>query len=97
MASQTCREPTAFYHGYIFDVICREHDIAHKFAKPYQPSMNGQPERMNRTIKGTTVQRYQPRHLVLWRILTPRLKGRLTTMPIVRGICPNARGEAMVS
>ena len=49
-------QPWAFRH--IFDRVCTEHGIEHRFTKPSHPWTNGQVERMNRTIKEATVQRY---------------------------------------
>ena len=49
-------QPWAFRH--IFDRICTEHGIEHRFTKPGHPWTNGQVERMNRTIKEATVHRY---------------------------------------
>ena len=46
----------AFAH--IFDRVCWEHDIEHRLTKINHPWTNGQVERMNRTIKEATVQRY---------------------------------------
>jgi len=46
----------AFQH--IFDRVCAEHGIEHRFTKPAHPWTNGQVERMNRTIKEATVLRY---------------------------------------
>jgi transposase InsO family protein len=49
-------QPWAFRH--IFDRVCAEHGIEHRFTKPGHPWTNGQLERMNRTSKEATVQRY---------------------------------------
>jgi transposase InsO family protein len=46
----------AFRH--IFDRVCDEYGIEHRFTKPAHPWTNGQVERMNRTIKEATVLRY---------------------------------------
>ncbi len=46
----------AFRH--IFDRVCDDHGIEHRFTKPAHPWTNGQVERMNRTIKEATVLRY---------------------------------------
>lgn len=46
----------AFEH--IFDRVCRENGIEHRLTKTNHPWTNGQVERMNRTIKEATVQRY---------------------------------------
>jgi transposase InsO family protein len=50
--------PTARYRLHLFDRICREHGIEHRFTKPKHPWTNGQVERMNRTLKEATVRRY---------------------------------------
>ena len=50
--------PTAMLRGHPFDCTCRQHDIEHRLTKPNHPWTNGQVERMNRTLKEATVQRY---------------------------------------
>ena len=50
--------PTARFRGHPFDRICLLHGIDHRHTKPNHPWTNGQVERMNRTIKEATVQRY---------------------------------------
>ncbi len=50
--------PTARFRGHPFDRICPLHGIDHRLTKPNHPWTNGQVERMNRTIKEATVQRY---------------------------------------
>lgn len=50
--------PTARFRGHPFDRICLLHGIDHRLTKPNHPWTNGQVERMNRTIKEATVQRY---------------------------------------
>jgi transposase InsO family protein len=50
--------PTARCRLHMFDRICREHDIEHRFTKPNHPWTNGQVERMNRSLKEATVRRY---------------------------------------
>jgi transposase InsO family protein len=50
--------PTAQYMTHMFDMRCRENGIEHRFTKINHPWTNGQVERMNRTIKDATVQRY---------------------------------------
>jgi len=49
-------QPHAGWH--IFDRVCQEHGIEHRFTKPAHPWTNGQVERMNRTLKEATVQCY---------------------------------------
>ena len=44
--------------AHIFDRVCSEHEIDHRLTKIKHPWTNGQVERMNRTIKEATVQRY---------------------------------------
>ncbi len=54
-----CRDgPTARIAGHLFGHTCAEHGIKHRLTKPNHPWTNGQVERMNRTIKDATVQRY---------------------------------------
>src|SRR5271170_4478768 len=50
--------PTARFRGHPFDRVCLLHEIDHRLTKPNHPWTNGQVERMNRTIKEATVQRY---------------------------------------
>jgi transposase InsO family protein len=50
--------PTARYRLHMFDRVCREHGIEHRFTKPNHPWTNGQVERMNRSLKEATVRRY---------------------------------------
>ncbi len=50
--------PTARYRLHMFERVCREHDIGHRFTKPNHPWTNGQVELMNRTIKDATIRRY---------------------------------------
>ena len=50
--------PTARFRGHPLDRICFLHGIDHRLTKPNHPWTNGQVERMNRTIKEATVQRY---------------------------------------
>ena len=42
----------------MFDMRCHENGIEHRLTKIKHPWTNGQVERMNRTIKEATVQRY---------------------------------------
>jgi len=46
----------AFAH--IFDRVCRENGIEHRLIKVSHPWINGQVERMNRTIKEAVVKRF---------------------------------------
>src|SRR4029077_6382433 len=50
--------PTARYRMHMFDRVCREHEIEHRFTKPNHPWTNGQAERMNRSLKEATIKRY---------------------------------------
>ena len=50
--------PTAAWRTHMFDFVCEQHGIEHRLTKPYHPWTNGQVERMNRTLKEATVQRY---------------------------------------
>lgn len=50
--------PTARYRVHMFDRVCLENGIEHRFTKPNHPWTNGQVERMNRTLKEATVRRY---------------------------------------
>ena len=49
---------TAMLRVHIFERVCRQNNIEHRFTKPNHPWTNGQVERMNRTIKDATVNRY---------------------------------------
>jgi transposase InsO family protein len=49
---------TARFRGHPFDRTCSQHAIEHRLTKPNHPWTNGQVERMNRTLKEATVQRY---------------------------------------
>ena len=50
--------PTARFVTHMFEMRCRENGIEHRFTRINHPWTNGQVERMNRTIKEATVQRY---------------------------------------
>src|SRR5215218_9347859 len=50
--------PTARWRGHPFDRACQHHGIEHRLTRPNHPWTNGQVERMNRTLKEATVQRY---------------------------------------
>lgn len=55
---KTRSKPTAMSRGHPFDRACAQLDIEHRLTKPNHLWTNGQVERMNRTIKEATVQRY---------------------------------------
>ncbi len=40
---------------HLFDRVCDEHGLEHRFTKPAHPWTNGQVERFNRTLKEATV------------------------------------------
>ncbi|MBM2712773.1 IS481 family transposase [Mesorhizobium caraganae] len=50
--------PTARYVTHMFDMRCQENGIEHRLTKVKHLWTNGQVERMNRTIKEATLQRY---------------------------------------
>jgi len=54
----TNRKQDRYAMEHIFDRVCSEHGIEHRLTKVNHPWTNGQVERMNRTIKEATVQRY---------------------------------------
>ena len=47
-----------FLGMHIFGRVCNENGIAHKLTKPYHPWTNGQAERMNRTIRKTSIKAF---------------------------------------
>jgi Integrase core domain len=49
---------TARWRVHMFDMLCDANGIEHRLTKPNHPWTNGQVERMNRTLKEATVQRY---------------------------------------
>ncbi|GEM_PF-2486160 len=57
-ADQPRNRNTAWSRQMRFDMICEAKDIEHRLTKPNHPWTNGQVERMNRTIKETTVKRF---------------------------------------
>jgi transposase InsO family protein len=54
----TARKQDIWDGQHIFDRVCDEHGIEHRLTKVNHPWTNGQVERMNRTIKDATVNRY---------------------------------------
>ncbi len=46
------------FRRHSFELACAQNDIDHRLTKPNHPWTNGQVERMNRTLKETTVRRY---------------------------------------
>src|SRR4051812_47657940 len=46
------------FRAHAFELACAQNDVAHRLTKPRHPCTNGQVERMNRTIKEATVQRF---------------------------------------
>ena len=54
----TNHERHIYAFEYIFDRVCREHEIDHRLTKIRHPWTNGQVERMNRTIKEAAVKRF---------------------------------------
>ncbi|XUR86775.1 Mobile element protein [Bilophila wadsworthia] len=50
--------PTALFRGHPFDRVCWQHGIEHQLTQINHPWTNRQAERMNRTLKETTVNRY---------------------------------------
>ena len=49
---------SALFRAHAFELVCAKNDIDHRLTKPKHPWTNGQVERMNRTIKEATVQRF---------------------------------------
>lgn len=54
----TNREKDRFAFEHIFERVCRENGIEHRLTRVKHPWTNGQVERMNRTIRQATVNRY---------------------------------------
>src|SRR5215213_4347119 len=46
------------FRAHAFELACAQNDVDHRLTKPRHPWTNGQVERMNRTIKEATVQRF---------------------------------------
>ncbi|MGI4883738.1 MAG: IS481 family transposase [Janthinobacterium lividum] len=83
--------------GHSFDRICRAYGAAHRLTKPAPPWTNGPVERMNRTIKKATVQRFHHQttdelneHLQAFLLAYSHAK-RLKTL---RGLIPHEFGCA---
>ena len=77
--------PTARFVTHMFDMRCAEHGIEHRFTRIYHPWTSGQVERMNRTIKGATVQRFHyERHDQLRRLSQLRPATQAPARPAVR-------------
>lgn len=51
-------EAGEIFLAHAFEYACAQNDIEHRLTKPRHPWTNGQVERMNRTLKEATVQRY---------------------------------------
>jgi IS30 family transposase len=51
-------EKGELFRAHAFELACAKNDIDHRLTKPKHPWTNGQVERMNRTIKEATVQRF---------------------------------------
>uniref|UniRef100_UPI0023559428 IS481 family transposase n=1 Tax=Pseudoalteromonas sp. TaxID=53249 RepID=UPI0023559428 len=54
----THRPQDKYAAKHLFDQICETHKIEHRLTKVNHPWMNGQVERMNRTLKEATVKKY---------------------------------------
>src|SRR5215211_6211498 len=69
------------FRAHAFELACAQNDVAHRLTKPRHPWTNGQVERMNRTIKEATVQRFyyatQVHAQLLVRGVVEALNGRL--------------------
>ena len=57
-AGQPRNRNTIYSRPMRFDMICEANGIEHWLTKPNRPWTNGQAERMNRTIKDATVERF---------------------------------------
>ena len=60
-AAPLIREATdrgELFRAHSFELACAQNRIEHRLTKPHHPWTNGQVERMNRTLKEATVQRY---------------------------------------
>jgi transposase InsO family protein len=54
----THRKQDKYAVEHVFERVCRQFSIEHRLTQVKHPWMNGQVERMNRTIKEATVKRY---------------------------------------
>lgn len=54
----THRKGDRYASMHLFDRVCRQHGIEHRLTKVNHPWTNGQVERINRTLKEATGQRY---------------------------------------
>lgn len=64
--------PTARWRTHMFDLLCQQNGIEHRLTKPNHPWTNGQVERMNRTLKEATVNRYHYETAEQLRLISPR-------------------------
>ena len=44
-----------FFRAHSFELACTQADIDHRLTKPKHPWINGQAERMNRTLKDAVI------------------------------------------
>ena len=72
--------PTARYVTHMFDMRCQENGIEHRLTKIKHPWTNGQVERMNRTIKEATVQRYHYDRTTSSKLTSPTSSTRTITL-----------------
>jgi transposase InsO family protein len=82
--------PTATWRRHLFDRACQRYGIEHRLTKPNHPWTNGQVERMNRTLKEATVQRYYyDSHEQLRAHLTDFLAAYNFARQTLRGLTPH--------
>ena len=72
--------PTARFVTHMFGMRCAERGIKHRFTRINHPWINGQVERMNRTIKDATVKRFHYES-------HDQLRGISTTSPAASNAC----------